>query len=69
MNCDHSGTRSGGARYIRDTGQLRLVLVCDQCGTECGELGKVEYRTQALFPVSQLPNLTSPEFGVRPAEA
>ncbi len=69
MICDHSGTHSGGARYIRETGQLRLVLVCDQCGAECGELGTLDYRTDALFSAPQLPDLAPPELGVRPAAA
>jgi hypothetical protein len=35
------------SQYLRNTGQLRLVLVCDQCGAECRELGKLDYETQA----------------------
>jgi hypothetical protein len=34
------------SQYLRNTGQLRLVLVCDQCGAECRELGRLEYETQ-----------------------
>jgi hypothetical protein len=68
MMCDHTGTRSGGARYLRETGQLRLVLVCDQCGTECSELGRVDYHTQALFSIPQLPKLTPSAIGVAKAE-
>lgn len=44
MVCDHTGTHSGASRYLRDSGQLRLVLVCDQCGAECNELRKLDYR-------------------------
>jgi hypothetical protein len=44
MMCDHSGTYSGASRYLRDSGELRLVLLCDRCGTERQELGRVEYR-------------------------
>jgi hypothetical protein len=43
MACDHSGTHSGATRYLRQTGQLRLVLVCDRCGAERSELGNRSY--------------------------
>ncbi len=43
MDCEHSGTQSGATRYVRETTELRLVLICDQCGDECGELRRVEY--------------------------
>ncbi len=43
MACEHSGTHSGATRYSRQTAQLRLVLVCDQCGAERGLLGKLDY--------------------------
>jgi len=49
MDCDHSGTHSGATRYARETGQLRLVLVCDHCGAECRELGTLDYQ-----PVAEL---------------
>ena len=32
MMCDHSGTYSGASQYLREAGELRLVLLCDQCG-------------------------------------
>jgi hypothetical protein len=44
MMCDHSGTYSGATRYLRDSGELRLVLLCDRCGAERQELGRVDYR-------------------------
>ena len=47
MACDHAGYYSGGARYMRDGGELRLVLVCDGCGAERGELQRIEYRPRA----------------------
>jgi HD-GYP domain-containing protein (c-di-GMP phosphodiesterase class II) len=30
-------------RYVRETTELRLVLICDACGDERGELRRVEY--------------------------
>ena len=30
--CDHSGTHSGATRYVRESAQLRLVVVCDSAG-------------------------------------
>jgi hypothetical protein len=44
MDCDHSGTQSGASRYLRESAQLRLVLVCDRCGAECNELSRLDYR-------------------------
>ena len=44
MMCDHSGTYSGASRYVREAGELRLVLLCDRCGAERQELGRVDYR-------------------------
>jgi len=51
MECDHTGTYSGASRYLRDSGELRLVLLCDRCGAERQELGRIEYRPDViLFP-------------------
>lgn len=51
MKCDHTGTHSGASRYLRDAGELRLVLLCDVCGAERLELGRMEYRPEViLFP-------------------
>ena len=44
MVCEHSGTRSGAIRYLRNDAQLRLLLVCDHCGAECAELGRLDYQ-------------------------
>jgi hypothetical protein len=46
MKCDHSGTHSGASRYLRETDQLRLVLLCDRCGAERQELGRLDYRPE-----------------------
>jgi HD-GYP domain-containing protein (c-di-GMP phosphodiesterase class II) len=43
MSCDHSAFRSGGARYLREASQLRMVTVCDECGAECDQLGSLDY--------------------------
>jgi hypothetical protein len=63
MMCDHSGTYSGASRYSRDVGELRLVLLCDECGTERQELGRVEYRPEVLLPGQE------PEPGAAAVEA
>ena len=52
MNCDHSGTHSGASRYLRDAGELRLVLLCDVCGAERQELGRIEYRPEVILPAA-----------------
>ena len=46
MVCDHSGSYSGASRILREEDQLRLVLVCDACGSERAQLGRVGYRPQ-----------------------
>jgi hypothetical protein len=45
--CDHSGPHSGALRYQQALGQLRLLLVCDGCGAERGELGRQSYQPEA----------------------
>lgn len=67
MACDHSRAQSGEARYLRETGQLRLVLVCDGCGAECGELERIRYRPDARCVDGRLAELTARELGLRDA--
>ncbi len=62
--CDHSGAHNGEARYLRETGQLRLVLVCDACGAECAELQRVGYRPDARCVDGHLAELTARELGL-----
>jgi hypothetical protein len=50
MECDHTGTYSGASRYVREAGELRLVLLCDRCGAERQELGRIEYRPEVILP-------------------
>lgn len=50
MMCDHSGTYSGASQYLREVGELRLVLLCDRCGAERQEVGRVKYRPDASLP-------------------
>jgi hypothetical protein len=50
MMCEHSGTYSGASKYLRDAGELRLVLLCDQCGAERQEVGRVKYRPEVRLP-------------------
>ena len=62
--CDHSGLHSGGARYLRQSGQLVLVLVCDDCGAERDELGTIEYAPNPRRLVSRLAELTALQLGL-----
>jgi HD-GYP domain-containing protein (c-di-GMP phosphodiesterase class II) len=62
--CDHSALQSGGARYLRETQQLRLVLVCDGCGAELVELERIAYRPQPQRLVAHLAELTARELGL-----
>ena len=63
--CDHSGSHSGGARYLRQTAQLVLVLVCDDCGAERAELGSIEYTPNPRRLVARLAELTALQLGLR----
>lgn len=64
MACNHSGTHNGESRYLRDAGQLRLVLVCDACGAERAELGRVDYQPDARYIDGRLAELTSRGLGL-----
>jgi HD-GYP domain-containing protein (c-di-GMP phosphodiesterase class II) len=61
MACDHSALHSGGARYLRHTGELRLVLVCDSCGAERAELDRMDYAPSARCFAGHLAELTARE--------
>src|SRR5271154_573203 len=64
MLCDHSALHSGEARYLRETGQLRLVLVCDRCGSEQAELERIDYIPSARCFAGHLAELTARELGL-----
>jgi HD-GYP domain-containing protein (c-di-GMP phosphodiesterase class II) len=64
MVCDHSALHSGEARYLRDTSQLRLVLVCDRCGSEQAELERIAYAPHARCLTGHLAELTARELGL-----
>ncbi len=55
-------------RYLRESAQLRLVLVCDRCGAECGELSRHDYRPHGRRFVGQLAELTARELGLAEAQ-
>ena len=64
MACDHTALHSGGARYLREAGQLQLVLLCDGCGAERGDLGLIEYTPQPRRLVVHLAELMARELGL-----
>jgi len=64
MACDHSAWYSGAARYLREAAQLRLVLVCDLCGAERAQLGRIDYRLQPRCLVVHLAELIARELGL-----
>ncbi len=68
MGCEHSELHSGGARYLRETNQLRLVVVCDSCGEELAELRRIDYCPHARRFVSHLAELTAHELGLSEAQ-
>jgi HD-GYP domain-containing protein (c-di-GMP phosphodiesterase class II) len=64
MDCDHSGPYSGAARYMRKSGQLRLLLVCDECGAERAALGRIAYQPRGRRFLAHLAELTAGELGL-----
>ncbi len=64
MDCDHSGTHSGASRYLHESGQLRLVLVCDRCGAECNELTRLDYRPAGRDEAGSMATVTARRVGV-----
>lgn len=64
MRCDHSGLHSGAARYVRGSGHLQLLLVCDACGAERAALGTLAYRPRGRRFAGHLAELTAGELGL-----
>jgi HD-GYP domain-containing protein (c-di-GMP phosphodiesterase class II) len=62
--CDHTAPQSGGARYLRGTGQLELVLVCDACGAVSRRLGRVDYQLEPRRLVVQVAELIARELAL-----
>jgi HD-GYP domain-containing protein (c-di-GMP phosphodiesterase class II) len=62
--CDHTAPQSGGARYLRATGQLELVLVCDACGEVSRRLGRVDYHLEPRRLVVQVAELIARELAL-----
>jgi hypothetical protein len=42
--CRHDAFHSATSRYDRRAGVLRFVLMCDGCGSEVREVGRIQYR-------------------------
>jgi HD-GYP domain-containing protein (c-di-GMP phosphodiesterase class II) len=61
MACAHSAPHSGGARYLARTSELELVLVCDACGAERAQLGRIDYRLEPRRLVVQTAELIARE--------
>jgi HD-GYP domain-containing protein (c-di-GMP phosphodiesterase class II) len=64
MVCDHSAWYSGGARYLREAGQLQMVLVCDGCGADRAQLGMINYSPNPRRLAGHLAELTAGELGL-----
>ena len=43
-SCSHAGFHSGEGRYARDSGELRYVIVCDECGQVLSVIASEPYR-------------------------
>ena len=61
MDCDHRETQSGAARYLPARGELRLIRVCDRCGVEVAELGRMPYAPAPRLLTVHLVELTARE--------
>jgi HD-GYP domain-containing protein (c-di-GMP phosphodiesterase class II) len=48
-------------RYVRETTELRLVLICDDCGNERGELQRVDYAPHGRRSIRDLAELVARE--------
>ncbi len=64
MVCDHAAPHSGTSHYLRDTSELRMALVCDGCGAELEEIGRIAYRPSGRSALARLAELTARELGV-----
>ena len=62
--CDHSVSHTGGARLLRQARQLQLVLICDGCGSERAQLGRIDYAPSPRRLVGHLAELTGRELGL-----
>src|SRR5436309_1096550 len=63
-SCSHSGPHTAAARYHRDFGYLRFVLVCDGCGVERADLGTAPYRPRARPHRDSLAERVARELGL-----
>jgi HD-GYP domain-containing protein (c-di-GMP phosphodiesterase class II) len=69
MPCDHSASHSGGARYLRTSSELELVLVCDACGARRARLGRITYRVEPRRLVVQVAELIARELELGEAQS
>ena len=47
--CSHAGYHSGLGFYSKESGQIRYVLICDDCGQETREVFKEPYVPNPLL--------------------
>jgi len=64
MACDHSTFHSGGTRYVTETRELQMVLVCDGCGAERRRLGRIDYSPNPRLLAGHLAGLTGHALGL-----
>jgi hypothetical protein len=50
--CTHAGYHSGLGLYSHEHGQIRYVLVCDDCGVEVREVFSEDYAPNPLLEVA-----------------
>jgi hypothetical protein len=60
VSCDHSSGQSGASLYVRGSGRVRLVLVCDTCGAVQGELGALDYKPRPALPPAETGEVGGP---------
>jgi HD-GYP domain-containing protein (c-di-GMP phosphodiesterase class II) len=64
VDCDHTAPQSGGARFLRRSNQLELVLVCDACGEVSRRLGRIDYHLEPRRLVVQVAELIARELAL-----
>ena len=58
------GSHTAGHVLLRQARQLHLVLICDGCGSERAQLGRIDYAPSPRRLVGHLAELTGRELGL-----
>jgi len=64
MACDHSAFHSGRMRYLPESRELQMVIVCDRCEAERTRMGRIGYSPQPRLLAGSLAGLTGRALGL-----